>query len=471
MDSVVLARSLFGISMAFHIIFATLGVGLPVMIVLGEVLSYIRKDKDLRLMAERWTRGFAVILGVAIPSGTIVGVLISVLWPGFMEIVGQVIALPFQVEIFAFFLEALFMSIYVYAAERLHPIMRIVSVIFVAVGAVASAVLITDAHAWMNTPDGFRIVDGKVTDVNQWDAVWNPSFIVTATHVVLSALMTAAFFIVSIGAYKLLTPRKRPERELAYHRKALFLSLLFGGFMSVMTAVNGHATAQMLHHYNPEKLAAAEGLFRTSSHAPLAIFGNVDEATRSIHGAIELPSMLSFLATNRFDGVVRGLNDFPRDTWPPLYIHTLFNLMVGIGMLLMGMSFFALVYRFLLKRPLPKWFLVSLTAGGPLSLIGIETGWIFSCTGRQPWTIYRIQRTAEAAIRSDNLLFLFVLFVSLYAILCVITVLVLRYYFKRHPVSKEWSKGSPPSGPDGGSAQADDGGEKDGETGGRLAPA
>lgn len=446
MDSVMLARMLFGISMAFHIIFATLGVGLPVMIVLAEVFSHIRRDRELRLLAERWTRGFAVILGVAIPSGTIVGVLIAVLWPGFMEIVGQVIALPFQVEIFAFFLEALFMSIYVYAADRLSPVMRIVSVIFVAIGAVGSAVLITDAHAWMNTPAGFRIVDGKVTDVHPWVAVWNPSFVVTATHVVLSALMTGAFFIASISAYKLLTERKRTERELGYHRKSLLLSLLCGGLMSVLTAVNGHATAQMLHHHNPEKLAAAEGLFRTGSHAPLAVFGTVDEAVQGLRGAIEFPSMLSFLATNRFDGVVRGLNDFPRDTWPPLYIHTLFNLMVAIGMFLMGLSFLCLVYRFLLKKQLPKWLLLVLTVSGPLSMAGVEAGWIFSCTGRQPWTIYHIQRTAEAAIRSGNLQTLFVLFVSLYAVLCVITVLVLRFYFKRHPVNKEWDKWTPPEG-------------------------
>ncbi|WP_438445808.1 cytochrome ubiquinol oxidase subunit I [Gorillibacterium sp. sgz5001074] len=446
MDSVVIARSLFGISMAFHIIFATLGVGLPVMIVAAEVLSYIRKDRDLRKLAQRWTRGFAVILGVAIPSGTIVGVLISVLWPGFMEIVGQVIALPFQVEIFAFFLEALFMSIYVYAADRLHPMLRIVSVVFVAIGAVGSGVLITDAHAWMNTPDGFRIVNGQVTDVNQWDAVWNPSFVVTATHVVLSALMTAAFFLVSIGAYKLLTANRRTERELSYHRKSLVISLTLGGLMSVMTAVNGHATAQMLHHHNPEKLAAAEGLFETGPHAPLAIFGSVDEAAQRIHGAIELPSMLSFLATNRFDGVVRGLNDFPRDTWPPLYIHTLFNLMVAIGMTLMGLTFLCLIYRYLWKKALPRWLLMALTVTGPLSMVGIEAGWIFSCTGRQPWTIYHIQRTADAAIRSGNLLFLFVLFVALYVFLSVVTVLVLRFYFQRHPVTFEEPDEHEPSG-------------------------
>lgn len=434
MDSVVLARSLFGVSMAFHIIFATLGVGLPVMIVLAEVLSYLRKDRDLRRLAERWTRGFAVILGVAIPSGTIVGVLISVLWPGFMEIVGQVIALPFQVEIFAFFLEALFMSIYVYAADRLHPVLRIVSVVFVAIGAVGSGVLITDAHAWMNTPDGFRIVNGQVTDVNQWDAVWNPSFIVTATHVALSALMTAAFFLVSIGAYKLLTAHRRTQREVAYHRKSLVLCLTFGGVMAVMTAMNGHATAQMLHHHNPEKLAAAEGLFETGPHAPLAIFGHVDEASQSIRGAIELPSMLSFLATNRFDGVVRGLNDFPRDTWPPLYIHTLFNLMVAVGMVLLGLAVLCLLYRVLLKRAMPRWLLLALTLTGPLAMVGIEAGWIFSCIGRQPWTIYHIQRTADAAIRSGNLLVLFILFVSLYVFLSIVTVMVLRFYFRRHPV-------------------------------------
>ncbi|UJF34935.1 cytochrome ubiquinol oxidase subunit I [Paenibacillus hexagrammi] len=436
MDTVMMARSLFGSSMAFHIIFATLGVGIPLLIVLAELLFQFSKDPDFAIMAKRWTRGFAILLGVAIPSGTIVGVMLALLWPGFMEYVGQVIALPFQVEIWAFFLEALFMSIYVYAADRLHPWMRIVSVIFVAIGASASAVLITNVHAWMNTPRGFNLVNGQITDVDPWAAVMNPSFFITSLHVLSSAYMTGAFAVASVGAFKLLSKRKS-DQERSYHGKSLFLSLLVGGIMSLITAIGGHETAQMLHHHQPEKLAAAEGLFETRTYAPLAIGGNVDEETQSVRGGIEIPWALSFLATNHFDGVVRGLNEFPRDEWPPLYIHTLFNAMVGIGSLLIVLSFGPLAYRLLLKRKYPRWLLWVLVTSGPLSMIGIETGWIFSCTGRQPWTIYHVQRTAEAATKAEGLGMLFVLFLSIYAMLLVITSVVMWVYFKRHPVVPE----------------------------------
>lgn len=436
MDTVVLARALFGSSMAFHIIFATLGVGVPFMVVFAEVLYQVTKNDHYAILAKRWTKGFAIILGVAIPSGTLVGVMLSLLFPGFMEIVGQVIALPFQVEIWAFLLEALFMSIYVYAADRLSPAMRIVSVFFVALGASASAILITDAHAWMNTPRGFDLVDGKVTNVDPIAAILSPSFFTTATHVLLSAYMTGSFVIVSLAAYKLLK-RGNTKRERDYHYGSLKLGLIVGGIFSLLTAVNGHATAQMLYEYNPEKLAAAEGLFETTDYAPLAVFGIVDPEARAIRGGIEIPWALSFLAGNSFETVVRGLNEWPEELWPPLYIHTLFNLMVVIGIVLIGLSFGALAWRYWLKKELPRWFLRILVSSGALSLIGIETGWIFSCSGRQPWTIYRMQLTSEAATKTNNLGFLFVLFITIYIVLLILTAFVLRLYFKRHPVIKD----------------------------------
>ncbi len=155
---------------------------------------------------------------------------------------------------------------------------------------------------------------------------------------------------------------KRPhsERERAYHYKSLFLSLFIGGIISLITALSGHETAQMLHAHQPEKLAAAEGLFETQAYAPLSIGGVVDKETRSIKGAIEIPWALSFLAGNRFDTIVKGLNDFPEEEWPPLFVHTLFNLMVGIGMLLILVSVFTVGFRILAKRPYPRWLLYSL---------------------------------------------------------------------------------------------------------------
>ncbi|GAE26351.1 cytochrome d ubiquinol oxidase subunit I [Halalkalibacter wakoensis JCM 9140] len=439
MDNVMLARMMFGTSIAFHIIFATLGVGITLMILLAEIMRIVRKDEDYGTLAKRWTKGVAILLGVAIPSGTIVAVMLSLLWPGFMEIVGQVIALPFQVEIFAFFLEALFLSIYIYAADRLSPTMRIVSVFFVALGATASAVLITNAHAWMNTPRGFELVNGQVTNVNPLAAINNPSFYVTSLHVVYSAYMTGAFVLAAVAAYNLFRGGLT-DREVAYHRKGLSLSLAVGLIMSVVTMNNGHDTAIMLHEHIPVKLAAAEGLFVTQSNAPLAIMGTPDPEAGRVVGGIEIPGMLSWLATGSTDGVVRGLYDYPRDEWPPLFVHTLFNVMVGIGSALLGLAVIYWGLTFLRRKtnkPYPKWLLAGLVASGPLAVIGIETGWIFSCTGRQPWTIYGIQRTGEAATTSGNLGMLFVLFVSLYVILLVLTALVMHYYFNRNPVSKE----------------------------------
>lgn len=437
MDTVVLSRALFGSSMAFHIIFATLGVGIPVMILFAEIMYQITKDAHYALMAKRWTRGFAILLGVGIPSGTIVGVMLSLLFPGFMQIVGQVIALPFQIEIWAFFIEALFMSIYVYAADRLAPSLRITSLVFVAFGAVASAVLITDAQAWMNTPRGFRMVDGVITDVHPWDAFFNPNFPTSATHVAVSALMTGAFCIAAVAAYKLLRG-ERSEQERSYHRKSLLISLVLGGVMSLMTALNGHATAQHLHRYTPEKLAAAEGLFETTKRASLTFGGIPDPDTGKIKWGIEIPYALSILAANRIDTEVKGLNDYPRDDWPPLYSHTLFDLMVLIGMVLIVVAFYT-VWRFYRRKPLSRWLLWVVTLCGPLSMIGIETGWIFSCSSRQPWTIYHVQRTSEAATKTADVGLLFFVFIAIYLFLLIVTAIIMHQYFKRHPVAAEWA--------------------------------
>ncbi|WP_028545730.1 cytochrome ubiquinol oxidase subunit I [Paenibacillus taiwanensis] len=439
MDAVTMARALFGTSMAFHIIFATLGVGLPLMIVCAEIMYWRRKDRDYAILARRWTKALGILLGVAIPSGTIVGVMLALLWPGFMEIVGQVIALPFQIEMWAFFFEALFMAIYIYAADRLSNGLRLLSVFFVMVGASASAVLITDAQAWMNTPTGFKLINGQITDVDPWAAFFNPSFFTSAQHVLTTGYMTGAFFVVTSAAYYLLK-RNQQARVIAYHRKGLMLGIVIGLLMSLLTAINGHETAQALHRNNPEKLAAAEALFETTTHAPLLIGGIVDADTQTVKYGIELPGFLSFLAGNSFDTEVKGLNEIPREDWPPLFVHTLFNLMVGIGFGLLALAMFAVFWHFRYRktgRQFPRWAVYIFSLTGPLSLLGIEIGWIFSCSARQPWTIYHVQRTSEAALKSDSMGTLFILFVSVYVLLLILTSLVMRFYFKRHPVSSE----------------------------------
>lgn len=445
MDQTTITRAFFGTSLAFHIIFATLAVGIAFMIFISEVVFQRTKDPDYAMMAKRWTKAFAILLGVGIPSGTIVGVQLTLLWPGFMKIVGQVISIPFQVEIFAFFLEALFMSIYVYAADRLSGKMRVLSVFFVSLGATASAVLITSANTWMNTPAGFEMrADGSITNINTWAAFFNPSFWSAAFHVSISAFMAGAFAIASVAAYRYLKTPTTAKQELAFHRKALFLSLVVAFLMSTTTALTGHDSAQVLYRYAPEKLAAAEGLFETQRYAPLAIGGFTDPVSHQVKYGIEVPYLLSVLADFRPSTEVKGLFEFPEETWPPSYVHMLFNIMVGIGMLLLGLAFVALAFWWFFHhkraREFPKWLLGLLVLSGPLSMLGIEFGWIFSCSGRQPWTIYGFQKTTEAATKAAHVGELFVLFGMLYLLLSVMVVVVMRGYFKRNPLTKELAK-------------------------------
>jgi cytochrome bd ubiquinol oxidase subunit I len=432
LSDLLIARSLFGTTMAFHIIFATIGVGLPLMILAAELLYQKTKDLDYVVMAKRWTKAFAVLLGVGIPTGTIAGVQLSLLWPGFMEVIGRVMPLPFQIEIYAFFIEALFMSIYVYAAERIAPWMRIVSLVLVAIGALSSAVLITNVHAFQGTPAGFRYEDGKFLDIDPWAAFFNPSFFVTAVHVAMSAYVVGAFVVASVASYKMLK-NKFGSRVYLFHQKALVLSLVVGGIFAFLTAINGHESAQYLHKYQPEKLAAAEGLFETQSHAPLAIGGFTDRETKEIKGAVEIPWALSFLAGNSFDTVVVGLNDFPEELWPPLFVHTLFNGMVFIGSALIMVPLLVFAWRKILKKAhYPKLMLWGLVTTGPLAVTAIEFGWIFACTGRQPWVIYHILSTAESATTATNLSTLFVSFIIVYIILGLSVVLVLLYFFRKN---------------------------------------
>jgi cytochrome d ubiquinol oxidase subunit I len=440
MDNVLIARSLFGTTMAFHIIFATIGVGLPLMILTAELIYQKTKNYEYVVMAKRWTKAFAVLLGVGIPTGTIAGVQLSLLWPGFMEVIGRVMPLPFQIEIYAFFVEALFMSIYVYAAERIAPWMRVLSLTLVALGALASAVLITNVHAFQGTPAGFRYENGQIVDIDPWAAFFNAGFAVTALHVAVSAYVVGAFVVGSVSAYKMLR-NEYGSRLYRFHQKALMISLVMGGIFSFLTAINGHASAQYLHEYQPEKLAAAEGLFETQSHAPLAIGGFTDREAEEVKWGIEVPWALSFLAGNSFDTVVVGLNDFPEELWPPLFIHTLFNVMVGIGSFLILIALLGVAWKWILKKDqFPKFFLWILVFTGPLAIVAIECGWIFACTGRQPWVIYRILKTADAATSATNLGVISILFFSIYIILGIAVVSVLLYYFRKNTVLDDFER-------------------------------
>jgi len=442
MSAVEMGRALFGITLGFHAIFATLGVGIPLLISLAELIGIVRQDSDYILLARRWTKGFVVLVAVGVVTGTIVGFNLSLLWPQFMKEFAPVIALPFLMEVFAFFMEAVFMALYVYAWDKFSkPIYHWLCSLPVIVGAGASGMLITTANAFMNTPVGFRMMNGHVTDVHPIAAMFSPATPTETLHVLMSAYLTAAFVIAAIPAWQLLRGKRYP-----YYKKGLQVAMWVALVSGVLTPIIGDAAGKFLAKYQPEKLAAGEALFHTQTGAPLVIGGIIQANAERVVGGISIPHMLSFLATSHFNSTVLGLDAFPKNTWPPLVIHYFFDAMVGIGSLLMvvALVFFAAQFRrfrFLTRGRTVRLLYAAIFICGPLSVLAMECGWMYDEIGRQPWIVEGIMLVKTAFTRSLYIAPVFITFVSLYVVLGFTTVWILRSYFRRHPLESDvhWS--------------------------------
>ncbi|MEH7332877.1 cytochrome ubiquinol oxidase subunit I [Neobacillus drentensis] len=431
-DSVLLSRILTELTLSFHIIYATIGVGIPLMIMIAQWVGIKKQDEHYILLARRWTRGFVISVAVGVVTGTAIGLQLSLLWPHFMELAGNVIALPLFMETFAFFFEAIFLGIYIYTWDRFENQKKhLLLLIPVAIGASFSAVFITIVNAFMNAPQGFDLVGGQLVNVSPIVAMFNPAMPTKVAHVLVTAYMTSAFVLASIGASRLLK-----GSDHLYHKKALFLTLKLGFVFSVASALIGDFSGKYLAEYQPEKLAAAEWHFETEEGAPLILFGVLDNG--KVKYAIKVPYALSILARDLPKAEVIGLDQFPKDEVPPLYIHYLFDSMVTIGMVLTGLSLIYLLGTWLRWQFIvSKWFRRLLVLGGPLSVLAIETGWWLDEVGRQPWILRGIMRTKEAATSSGQVDLMLLLFAGLYLILGIGSVVVLLRMFRKNTVEQE----------------------------------
>lgn len=431
-EAVFYSRVLTELTLSFHIIYATIGVGIPLMIMIAQWVGIKKNDEHYILLARRWARGFVITVAVGVVTGTAIGLQLSLLWPNFMELAGNVIALPLFMETFAFFFEAIFLGIYLYTWDRFENQKKhLLLLIPVAIGASFSAVFITIVNAFMNAPQGFDLVNGELININPLLAMFNPAMPTKVAHVVVTAYMTSAFVLASIAAFRLLKGSNH-----IYHKKALFLTMKLGLIFSIAAAIIGDFSGKYLAEYQPEKLAAAEWHFETEENAPLIMYGILDDG--EVKYAIEIPYGLSILAHSNPFAEVTGLEEFPEDEIPPLYIHYLFDLMVTIGVSLTALS---ALYVFAVGRKWSfihtKWFRWLLVATGPLSMIAIEAGWWMAEVGRQPWILRHIMRVEDAATTSGQVDLMLVLFAGLYLILGVGSVVVLRRMFKRNPVEQE----------------------------------
>jgi cytochrome bd ubiquinol oxidase subunit I len=420
-------------TLAFHIIFATIGVGVPIMISIAEFVGIKRNDPHYILLARRWARGFTITVAVGVVTGTAIGLQLSMLWPAFMQVAGQVIALPLFMETFAFFFEAIFLGIYLYTWDRfrnkwIHWLLTIP----VMIGSSASALFITTVNAFMNTPQGFELSDGKAINIDPIAAMLNPATPTKVFHVLTTAYLTSALILAAITAFAILK-----KRGSEYHRKALRLTMVSALIFAFATAFAGDLSAKFLAEYQPEKLAAAEWHFETEKNADLIVFGTLDE-NNEVHNEIRIPGFLSFLAGSTFDTEVIGLNETPEDERPPLWIHYLFDLMVSIGFYSMFISaLFILCWRWKKGNEWNKPLLWGIVASGPLAMLAIEFGWIYAEVGRQPWILRGYMKVADAATKADGVGLTFMMFVALYILLGVLCVIVLIKMFKNKPAEAE----------------------------------
>ncbi len=272
MGTVDWSRGLTEMTLAFHILFATVGVGVPVFISMAEWIGIRKKDVHYSLMARRWARGFVITVAVGVVTGTCIGLQLSLLWPEFMRLAGNVIGLPLFMETFAFFFEAIFLGIYLYTWDRFsNPYIHWLLTLPIIIGSSGSALFITTVNAFMNTPQGFTFENGKLTNIDPLAAMFNPAAPSKVAHVLSSAYLTAAFLLAMIAAFAMLRGRKDD-----YYRKSIRLNMTAGLILAVVTIGIGDISARFLAAEQPEKLAAAEWHFESGSRAPLIIGGRLN---------------------------------------------------------------------------------------------------------------------------------------------------------------------------------------------------
>jgi cytochrome d ubiquinol oxidase subunit I len=415
------ARTQMAVSLGWHIVIACLGVGFPLLVMIAEWRGIRSGDPAWRLLARRWARTLGVLFAVGAVSGTILSFELGILWPGMMGTFGEVIGLPFAIEGVAFFTEAIFLGIYLYAWDRLPPRLHLLCGIPIVISGVAGAFFVVAANAWMNQPRGFSLVEGKVTNVDPWAAMFNPATPPQTVHMILAAFLVSGYGVASVYAVAML--RGRRDR---YHRLGFLLPFCLAALLTPVQLGVGDWAAHFVADNQPVKLAAMEGVFATERGAPLHLGGV--EVDGELRYAVEIPYGLSLLAHWDPDAQITGLEEVPADRRPPVnVVHLSFQAMVAMGTGLLGLAgWFGLAWW--RRRDLPRsvWFLRAAAGSGLAAVVALEAGWVTTEVGRQPWIVYGYMRTSQAVSSAPGLRFGLYALLVVYTLLTVATVYVLR---------------------------------------------
>lgn len=431
MSDLLAARSQMGMSLAFHIVFAAIGIGMPLMMVIAERRWQRTGDSVYLDLAKRWAKGSAILFAIGAMSGTVLSFELGLLWPEFMRYAGAIIGMPFSLEGFAFFTEAIFLGIYLYGWDRIPLRMHLLSGVIVAVSGVVSGIFVVMANSWMNSPSGFRLVNGTPVDIDPVRAMLNPGAFSQTLHMSIAAYAATGIAVAGIHAFLL---RRDPAN--LFHRHALSIALLVSVPAMIVQPISGDISARFVARWQPAKLAALEGQFETQKGAPLRVGGIPDMEARKTRYALEIPRGLSLLAFHDPSATVKGLDQVPRSDWPYVpAVHIAFQIMVALGtyMALVGIWVAIAAWRTRQGVFTNRRLLAAIVLAAPMGFVAIEAGWTVTEVGRQPWIVQGVMRTADAVTPMPALIVPFVTFTLLYLMLGVIVVALLYRQIVRSP--------------------------------------
>jgi cytochrome bd-type quinol oxidase subunit 1 len=427
------ARQQMALSLGWHIILACFGVSFPAIIFVMHLRGIRKQDPVALDLAKRWSKVSAVLFAIGAVSGTVLSFEMGLLWPGLMGTFGDVLGLPFAFEGLAFFLEAIFLGIYLYGWGRMPAKLHLFILLPMAITGVVGTYCVLTVNAWMNAPVGFDIVDGQIVDIQPWAVLFNPHAFMAFAHMWVAAYMVAGFSIAAVYAVGMLKGRR--DR---HHRLGFLVPFAFATIATLAQPFVGHFLGEDLAERQPAKLAAFELADTTDEGAsPLRLGGVYIDG--EVKGSLDIPYLGSIISMTSLTEPVPGLDQIPDEDEPPVTLtHLSFQTMIGIGFLLMGT---VALFWFMRWRKIDllrnRWFLRLMAVSGLLAVTALQAGWIATEVGRQPWIVYGVMRTVEAA--GDHSLGLWGIYgasVLLYGAMTLGAIVVLR------SMARRWREGA-----------------------------
>jgi len=424
---VVPARAQMAATLGFHIILACLGIALPSVVLLAEFIGLRRRDETAMRLARRWSQAMGVLVAVGAVTGTVLSFEMGLLWPGLMRAYGAVLGFPFGVEGIFFFLEAIFAGIYLWGWRRLPGWAHFWSGVPIAVSGIFGAMSVIAVNSWMNTPGGFTQQDGRITSVNVWQVYFNHAALYEMPHMILAAYMVTGFTVAGVYAAGIL--RGRRDR---YHYTGFALGFVPAAVLTPFQIFVGDTAARAIAQDQPVKFAAMEYVARTSRQLPEWLGGVY--LNGHIYGGLKIPYMDSLLVGFGPGTQVTGWDTVPPAERPPTVwlIHLCFDVMVGLGFLLLLAGLWALVEWWRRRRlPRARLFWAAGAVSGVAAIVAMECGWVVTEVGRQPWVVYQLQTTAAAATTNGGVIASLTLVIAGYAVLGAATIVILQMLARR----------------------------------------